>query len=309
MQFPPFLQAGDTIGITCPSGFLPFSKTVFAKQTLMEWGFKIFTGATVGREYFYFSDTDERRLADLQAQLDDPEIKAIMMGRGGYGMSRIIDDLDFTKFRKNPKWIIGFSDITVLHSHIQSNFGIATLHGPMCGAFKGIQPEPTHLIALKKALTGEAIEYPVPLSAYNRSGMASGILIGGNLAILAHLTGSVSQLNTEGKILFIEDIGEYLYNVDRMLLNLKRAGMLDNLAGLVCGGFTDLLDTERPFGKDIQALIMDIVKEYDYPVCFDFPAGHLAINYTLCLGKAYELTVAEQNVQLRESACPKEQRL
>jgi len=298
MQFPPFLQAGDTIGITCPSGFLPYSKTIFARQTLADWGFRMVTGATVGREYFYFSDTDERRLADLQAQLDDPEIKAILMGRGGYGMSRIIDGLDFTKFREHPKWIIGFSDITVLHSHIQSNFGIATLHGPMCGAFKGIQPEPPHLTSLKKALTGKPVDYPVPVSPYNRLGRAEGTLVGGNLAILAHLTGSSSQPDTRGKILFLEDVGEYLYNVDRMLLNLKRAGMLDHLTALVCGGFTDLQDTERPFGKNIQALILDMVKDDDYPVCFDFPAGHLEMNYTLCLGKCYTLIVSEKNVQL-----------
>jgi muramoyltetrapeptide carboxypeptidase len=196
MQIPPYLKPGDTIGITCPSGFLPLSKTIFARQTLMEWGFKVFVGPTVGREYFYFSDTDEKRLADLQAQLDNPEIKAILMGRGGYGMSRIIDALDFSKFCDNPKWINGFSDITVLHSHIQSNFNIATLHGPMCGAFKGQQPEPAPLNSLKKALTGEPVLYPIPVNAQNRTGKATGVLVGGNLAILAHLTGSVSHPDT-----------------------------------------------------------------------------------------------------------------
>jgi muramoyltetrapeptide carboxypeptidase len=298
MQLPPLLQPGDTVAITCPSGYLPPERIVFAKQTLEAWGYKVITGTTIGSGHFYFSDTDERRLYDLQAQLDNPEVKAILMGRGGYGLSRIIDNLDFSSFIKNPKWICGFSDITVLHSHIQANFNIATLHSPMCGAFKETEKLPGNLLSLQQAWTGIPYTFPVQPHAFNREGSATGEVVGGNLAILAHLSGSGSQLNTAGKILFIEDIGEYLYNTDRLLLNLKRAGMLSGIKGLICGGFTDMQDTERPFGQTIYEIIKDKVAEYDYPVCFDFPVGHQDLNYTLCLGKTYELNVTPAAVSL-----------
>lgn len=298
MQLPPFLQPGDTIGITCPSGYLPPERIVFAKQALESWGYKVITGSTIGSGHFYFSDTDERRRYDLQTMLDNPEIKAILMGRGGYGLSRIIDDIDFSRFIQQPKWICGFSDITVLHSHIQSNFGIATLHSPMCGAFHTAEDLPANLLSLQQAWTGQPFAYPVPTHEYNREGRAEGVVVGGNLAILAHLSGSVSQLDTQDKILFIEDIGEYLYNIDRMLLNLKRAGMLSGIRGLICGGFTDIKDTERPFGQNIYELIRDKVAEYAYPVCFDFPVGHQELNYTLCLGKSYTLEVTAQGASL-----------
>jgi len=290
MIIPPYLQPGDTIAITCPSGYVPAERIIFAKKTLEQWGYKVITGKTVGTEYFYFSDKDDQRLLDLQTFLDDRDVKAILMGRGGYGLSRIIDHIDFSNFIRHPKWICGFSDITVLHNHIHANAGVATLHSPMCGAFKEDNPEEPFLHSLRSALEGgTAIDYPIPYNAFNRKGNTQGILTGGNLAMLAHLTGSMSQVDTTGKILFIEDIGEYLYNIDRMLLNLKRAGLFDNIAGLVCGGFTDLQDTERPFGQSVYEIIYDKVKEYDYPVCFDFPAGHQDINFTLRLGQIHNL--------------------
>lgn len=295
---PPYLQPGDTIGITCPSGYLPAERTIQAKRILESWGFKVLIGTTVGSEHFYFSDNDERRLHDLQMMLDNKEVKAILKGRGGYGLSRIIDDIDFTAFQENPKWISGFSDITVLHSHIHAQFGIATLHSPMCAAFKEETEFSDHILSLLKAWTGQAISYPTSTHERNRNGEGAGLLVGGNLAILAHLSGSASQINTDGKILFIEDIGEYLYNADRMLLNLKRSGMFDNLAGLICGGFTDMQDTERPFGQSIYDIICDKVNEYAYPVCFDFPVGHQDINFTLKLGVAHTLSVTDDKVRL-----------
>lgn len=298
---PPSLQPGDTIGITCPSGYLPAERIVFAKRNLEAWGYKVLVGNTVGSEHYYFSDNDERRLYDLQQMLDNPEVKAILMGRGGYGLSRIIDAVDFTQFRRHPKWICGFSDITVLHSHIHACMGIATLHSPMCGAFAEDDEQRAHLLSLKYALTGQPFTYPVSTHEYNRIGKAKGILVGGNLAILAHLSGSPSQIDTRGKILFIEDIGEYLYNTDRMLYNLKRSGLLDNLAGLVCGGFTDMKDTDRPFGQSIFELIREKINEYGYPVCFEFPVGHQDINYTLLLGREYELNVGYNEVSLQRS--------
>lgn len=299
LKFPPFLKQGDTIAITCPSGYFPLSNAIFAKQALEDWGFRVIIGETVGSAYFYFSEKDEIRLAELQDFLDDTEVKAIMMGRGGYGLSRIIDDIDFSRFQKYPKWLNGFSDITVLHSHIHQCYGIASLHGPMCNAFKEISAELPHLQSLRNAFIGEPINYPVSSSTYNIPGEAKGMVVGGNLAILAHLCGSVSQLNTKGKILFIEEVGEYLYNIDRMMLSLKRAGMLEGLAGLICGGFTDIKDTERPFGQNVYELILDKVKEYSYPVCFDFPAGHQQVNFTLCLGRDYQMQVNEAEVKIK----------
>ncbi len=291
IQLPPFLQCGDTIGITCPSGYVSAERVHYAVHVLQRWGYRVQIGKTVGSEHFYFSGTDEVRRADLQAMLDNPEIAAILMGRGGYGMSRIIDDLDFTSFYRQPKWICGFSDITLLHSHIHTNYNIATLHSPMCGAFSPATEHTDFLLSLKRALEGKPAIYQTPVSPFNRHGKATGILTGGNLAMLAHATGSVSEIDTRDKILFIEDIGEYLYNADRMLLNLKRARKLEKPAGLIIGGFTEMQDTERPFGQTIEQIIAEKVAEYDYPVCFGFPAGHQDINYTLMQGAMHELTV------------------
>lgn len=299
MLIPPYLQAGDTIAITCPAGYLDFEKTIVAKQTLESWGFHVILGDTVGTEHFYFSGTDEARLKDLQQFLDDDNIKAILMGRGGYGLSRIIDRINFSKFVQHPKWVCGFSDITILHSHIHARFGIATLHSPMCGAFRPDTAESEYILSLHSALSAQPVHYPEIRCNHNRNGEAAGILIGGNLAILAHLSGSVSQMDTNGKILFIEDIGEYLYNADRMLINLQRAGMLDGLAGLICGGFTDMQDTTRPFGQDIYQVILDKVSSYKYPVAFDFPTGHGDVNYTLALGLPHKLAVHEHICNLR----------
>lgn len=296
---PPGLQQGDTVGITCPSGYLPAERILFAKRTLEAWGYQVITGSTVGSGHYYFSDTDERRLFDLQSMLDNPVIKAILMGRGGYGLSRIIDKIDFTHFVQHPKWICGFSDISVLHSHIHAQYGIATLHSPMCGAFVEDNESHPHVLSLQQLWTGQRPDYPLHPHEYNRLGSAQGTLVGGNLAILAHLSGSASQMDTRGKILFIEDIGEYLYNADRMLLNLKRAGMLNGLKALICGGFTDMKDTDRPFGQNIYEIIREKVKEYQYPVCFDFPAGHIDVNYALALGMEHELTVSDQQVSLQ----------
>ena len=226
--------------------------------------------------------------------LDDPQLDAILMGRGGYGLSRIIDDLDFTAFQMKPKWICGFSDITVLLNHLQAQYNIASMHSPMCGAFKPDTINSDHIRNFYAALTGDVLFYHTSPSPYNRLGQCEAVLTGGNLAMLAHLTGSVSEVDTTGKILMIEDIGEYLYNTDRLLLNLKRAGKLDQLKALLVGGFTDNQDTERPFGQTVEEIIWDKVKDYSYPVCFNFPVGHQDINYTLCMGMKHKLVVTEQ---------------
>lgn len=298
MNIPPYLQKGATIGITCPAGYVSLERVSYAITVLESWGLNVIVGRTVGSEHFYFSGNDEARRTDLQAMLDNPNIDAILMGRGGYGLSRIIDDLDFTQFDRKPKWICGFSDVTVLHNHIHAQSGIVTLHSPMCGAFTPESEHSDHIQNFKSALWGEALNYTMPPSPHNRAGSTEGIMTGGNLAMLAHLSGSVSEVDTDGKILFIEDIGEHLYNIDRLLLNLKRAGKLDNLAALLVGSFTDNQDTERPFGQTVEEIIWDKVSEYDYPVCFNLACGHQDINYTLTLGMRHQLTVNEDGGQL-----------
>ena len=298
MQIPPYLQPGDTIGITCPSGFVSSQRIVHCMKVLSDWGFTVKIGRTVNNGEHYMAGTDEERTQDLQAMLDDPTIKAIIMGRGGYGMSRIVDALDFTQFAAQPKWICGFSDITALHSHIHQHLQIATLHSPMCGHFKPETEKEPFLLSLLKQLTGAPLIYRTPADAYNKPGIAEGMVVGGNLSLLAHLTGTPSDINTDDKILFIEDLDEYLYHIDRMMIQLKRAGKLKQLKALLVGGFTDMKDTERPFGKNYQEIILDAVREYDYPVCFQLPFGHQDVNFTLPLGVTATLKSTQQGGQL-----------
>lgn len=301
IKIPPYLKPGNTIGLVCPAGFMPLEKVQDCINTLQTWGYKVKTGKTIGgTSANYFSGTDEERMVDLQEMLDDKNIHAIMCARGGYGVSRIIDKVNFKKYKKHPKWIIGFSDITVMHSHIYSNYGIATLHAPMAAAFQENEYQNPYVQSLKKALEGGAASYSCPPHTLNRYGKAKGELVGGNLALLSHCVGTDSDLNTKGKILFLEDIGEYLYNIDRMMNQLKRSGKLDELAGLVIGKFTDNQDTERPFGKSVYDIIQHWVKDYDYPVCFDFPVSHDKENYALKVGVRYLLQVKNEGVMLQE---------
>ncbi len=297
---PPYLQKGDTIGIVAPAGYMPFEKIQTCIETLDNWGYTVQLGATThSYSNNYFSGTDEERLTDLQQLLDDRNIKAILCARGGYGISRIMDNLHFKKFRKHPKWIIGFSDITALHTHIFTRYHIASLHAPMAAAFDGVSDNP-YLQSLKAAMEGVPARYVCDTHFLNRAGSAEGELVGGNLTLLAHLTGTKSGLKTKHRILFLEDIGEYLYSTDRMLLQLKRSGQLANLAGLIIGGFSDAKDTERPFGKTVYDLIYDMVKEYDYPVCFGFPVSHDKENFALKIGIKYRFQVKEDSVSLTE---------
>jgi muramoyltetrapeptide carboxypeptidase len=296
---PPYLKKGDRIAITCPAGYMPREKAQTCIETLQQWGFEVMVGKTLGsKSKNYFSGTDEQRLNELQAMLDDESIRAILCGRGGYGVTRIIDQLDFTRFKKNPKWIIGFSDITVLHAHINSNFKISTLHAPMAAAFNKGENDFTN--SLHKALLGKKAKYSAKAHLFNKLGLAKGELIGGNLSLITHLIGTKSAIKTKNKILFIEDIGELIYSTDRMLHQLKRSGILTNLAGLIVGGFSAVKDTERPFGKKVEEVINDIVKEYDYPVCYHFPVSHEKENYALKIGGNYELKITKATVLLSE---------
>ncbi|MBI3137264.1 MAG: LD-carboxypeptidase [Sphingobacteriales bacterium] len=301
IKIPPYLQKGDTIGLVCPAGYMPFEKVKTCVNTLQDWGYNVKVGNTVGGgSATYFSGTDEERLRDFQQMLDDEEVKTVLCARGGYGTGRIIDHIDFRKFRKAPKWIVGYSDITVLHSYLYSNYYIASLHAPMAGAFNEEGFKNEYVLSLKNALEGKKIKYQCAVHDFNRRGEAIGELLGGNLALLAHGVGTDSDIKTRGKILFIEDVGEQLYNLDRMLYQLKRSGKLSRLAGLIFGGFTDTNDTERPFGKTVSEILRDIVQEYDYPVCFDFPVSHTDRNYALKIGAGYKLKVGKTKVTLEE---------
>ena len=222
--------------------------------------------------------------------LDDVSVRAVISARGGYGTLRIIDKLDFRKFREKPKWIIGYSDITVLHSHIHQNFEIETLHATMPINF---HKDEESVQTLKKSLFGEKISYPFPSHKLNREGKAEGSVVGGNLSLLYSLKGSKSGISTSGKILFIEDLDEYLYHIDRMMVSMKRAGKLSHLAGLIVGGMTDMKDNQTPFGKTAEEIISDAVKEFDYPVCFGFPAGHQPKNLALPFGRRANLNVGK----------------
>lgn len=298
---PPYLKKGDLIGITCPAGFMEKAKTDECVRVLTElWGFRVKMGHTVGHQHHYFAGTDQERRDDLQSMLDDPEVKAVLCGRGGYGVGRIIDELDFRRFRKHPKWIIGFSDITVLHSHILSRFRIATLHAPMANAFNNGGYKNKYVKSLHNALTGERALYSVRHHRYNRPGKAEGQLSGGNLSLVAHLIGTPSAVDLRGKILFLEDVGEYLYNVDRMLYQLKRSGAFTGLAGLVLGGFTDMKDTQLPFGATVQEILNDVLADARYPICYGFPVSHEKENYALKCGALFSLKVDGSGATLTE---------
>jgi muramoyltetrapeptide carboxypeptidase len=299
--FPPYLKSGDTIGIVCPAGYMAAERIVACVNTLKSWGFRVKIGKTVGGvSSNYFSGTDAERLDDLQEMLDDEDVRAIFFGRGGYGLSRIIDQISFKRYRKTPKWILGYSDISLLHAHIFTNYEIASAHAPMAGAFQDTGPDDPYLVSIRDLLTGGKMNYSCNPHPFNRRGEAEGMLMGGNLTLLAHTVGGPSDFKYKSLILFIEDIGEYLYNVDRMLYQLKRAGKFQKPAAIIVGSFTDLKDTERPFGKDAYEIIRDIFEPYDYPVCFGFPVGHVKENYALKCGADCKLKIGKEKVVLEE---------
>lgn len=304
---PPYLKAGDTIGITCPAGHITQAEIMPAIQLMQSWGFRVRVGSTVGQRDFSFGGTDDERLQDLQAMLDDPSVHAIMCARGGYGSARIIDQLNFDTFRQHPKWVIGFSDITVLHCHINRLFGVASLHSKMCNSFpddfaKAESVVQETILSIQQALTGKPMQYLTPADTNNRTGSGKGVLIGGNLSMLASVLGTNSEINTIGKILFVEEVSEYLYTIDRYFNSLQRAHKLDNLAGLIIGGFNRLKadDPGEEFGRTVNEIVMEKVKGFSYPVCFNFPVGHQKGNYALKCGVVHHLEVQHNRVSLQE---------
>ena len=307
IKIPPYLKKGDIIGITCPAGFITLEDIQPAILKLKEWGFEIKIGSTVGKKDFTLGGTDEERLQDFQQMLDDKTVKAIMCARGGYGAVRIIDGIDFKKFIVHPKWIIGFSDVTVIHSHLNKNYGIASIHSKMCNSFPKdwSKAEPLQIEtieSIQKCLTGEKMVYKAVPNEKNKRGIAEGVLTGGNLKTIETLAGSKSDINTDGKILFVEDTGEYLYSIDRMFWNLKRTGKLNKLKALIIGGFKakPAEDPADEFGKNLHEIVLEKVKEFNYPVCFDFPVGHQKDNFALKCGIKHSLSVQLNECSLKE---------
>ena len=304
---PSYLKQGDTIGILCLSGFVKKEAVQPAVQQLEAWGFRILLGDTIGKKDGSLGGTDAERLNDLHQMIRNPKIKAILSARGGYGLIRILDQIDLTLLKKHPKWILGFSDVTSLHCHLNRKLGLASIHSKMCNSFPEDlqQADPIQqeaLVSIRDVLIGKPIQYTAAAHFANRTGKASGMLIGGNLKTIEALAGSGSDLRTDGKILFLEDAGEYLYSIDRMFWNLKRAGKLEHLKGLIIGGFRVKAseDPEEEFGKTLQEIVMEKVAHTNFPVCFDFPTGHQKNNFALKCGVTYQLQVRVSGTTLTE---------
>jgi muramoyltetrapeptide carboxypeptidase len=299
IHFPAFLKPGDRVGVVAPASIVRYEDVVPGITLFKEqWGLEVVEGRTLKSSFNQFSASDEERLADMQEMLDDPSIRAIIAARGGYGCSRIVDGLNFDKFLKSPKWIVGFSDLTAFLSRTYL-LGFASIHAPMA---KSIMTEGGEMAAasLRQMLFGELPEYNVSNHILNRAGNATAPVVGGNLCLFAHLIGSATEVDTDGTILFIEDINEYLYNLDRMMIQLKRSGKLSKLAGLIVGQFTDMKDNSNPtFGKDSYEIIHEHVAAFEYPVCFNFPVGHVGDNRAMGVGMQAALNVSDDGAQLR----------
>ena len=295
IKMPPYLKKGDTVGILATARKVDMAPLEPAIKLLKGWGLNVVVGKTVGLDNNQLAGQDWQRAQDFQQMLDNPSIKAIWTAKGGYGTVRMIDRLDFTKFRQHPKWLVGFSDFTVMHSHV-NNLDIATLHSIACISVAGATPEAIE--GLKKGLFGGKLEYSIPAHAFNKSGKAHGELVGGNLSVLYSIVGSPSEADYKGKIIFIEDLDEYLYHIDRMMMNLKRNDYFKDVKGIIIGGMTKMRDNDIPWGHDALEIIQDITKEYKIPICFNFPAGHIKDNRALVFGKQVLLDVTASGTKL-----------
>jgi len=299
MTIPDYLKPGDKVCLVSPSGRIQPQKINSACHLLEKEGFSVSVGKNVFKQHFQFAGTDNQRLEDLQNALDDPECKAIFCTRGGYGAIRLAEQINFIKFLNNPKWLIGFSDITILHALLQ-NKGICSIHGAMCNYYTDGDNPTRSFIELIKTLKGKKNFIEFPSVPENRKGSSAGQLTGGNLSLIYSLLGTPFEEKTDGKILFIEDLSEYLYHIDRMMYSLKLSEKLRNLKGLVVGQMTKLIDNKSHFGQNVAEIILNSVKEYDYPVCFNYPAGHVKLNLPLKLGAEHSLSITSNKVLFRE---------
>ncbi|WP_099710304.1 LD-carboxypeptidase [Flavobacterium sp. 9] len=290
MITPPYLQKGDTVALLATARKNIDDNLKPTIDLLHSWGLEAVVGTTIGLDFNQLAGTDEQRAADFQHQLDNPNIKAIWCVRGGYGTVRMIDLLDFTKFKQHPKWIIGFSDVTVLHNHLNT-MGYKSIHGVMPVTIP--RATPAAISSMKLSLFGEPVSYSIAPDKMNRFGKATGELVGGNLSILYSLLGSQSAIDCKDKILFIEDLDEYLYHIDRMMMNLRRNGCIENLKGIIVGGMTKMKDNEVPWGKNALEIVDDVTKKYNIPVIFNFPAGHIQDNRALIMGNTISIDVNE----------------
>ena len=291
MQLPPFLTPGDTIGIAATARKISTAEIEAAMQDAQERGFTLVMAENLFKAENQFCGTDEERAAGLNQLLHNPEVKAIWCARGGYGSVRLLDKIDWGHWRKHPKWICGFSDVTAIHLHLQQNLNMASMHCEMMLGYaeNAVAAHTTFF----NTLQGKTFSYLSPSHKLNRPGKATGEIIGGNLSVLYSMLGSATQPDTTGKILFLEDLDEYLYHIDRMMMALDRANLLKNLVGLVIGGMSDMKDNTLPFGKTAEEIVADVVGKYDYPVCFDFPAGHIKSNCAFILGAQTTLEVGD----------------
>ncbi len=298
LNTPAYLKKGDTVAIISPASFIQHDVLNNAVKIIENLGYQVKPGKHVLNRNHQFAGTDAERLHDLQQMIDDETVRMILCSRGGYGMIRLIDRLDFGKFVKSPKWIAGYSDITALQAHLYNLLKTESLHGIMPLNFAKTGIPDASAIKLFEAAEGKPINYEIGSHKLNRPGVAQGELVGGNLAMLLSLPGSDADFSTEGKILFIEEVGEVLYRLDRMMLTLKRAGKLSNLAALVVGGLTDMQDSAAGFGLTAEEIIAEAVAGYDYPVCFNFPAGHIHDNFPLIIGRKATLNTTGQQATL-----------
>jgi muramoyltetrapeptide carboxypeptidase len=290
MITPPYLQKGDTVAILATARKHIVKSMQPTIDLLESWGLHVVIGKSIGLEENQLAGSDKERAADLQEQLDNPNIKAIWCARGGYGTVRVVDLIDFTQFKKHPKWLIGFSDVTVLHNHLNT-MGYKSIHGIMPISLAKASPEAVE--SLRLSLFGQPLQYAIDPHPMNRLGKASGELVGGNLSILYSLLGSPSAIDCKDKILYIEDLDEYLYHIDRMMMNLKRNGCLESLKGIIVGSMTDMKDNDIPWGKNALEIVQDVTKNYTIPMIFNFPAGHIHDNRALILGNTVTIEVTE----------------
>ena len=290
MITPPYLQKGDTVAILATARKHIVKSMQPTIDLLESWGLNVVIGKSIGLEENQLAGSDEQRAADLQEQLDNPNIKAIWCARGGYGTVRVVDLIEFTQFNKSPKWLVGFSDVTVLHNHLNT-MGYKSIHGIMPISLAKASKEAIE--SLRLSLFGQPLQYAIDPHPMNRLGKATGEVVGGNLSILYSLLGSPSAIDCKDKILYIEDLDEYLYHIDRMMMNLKRNGCLESLKGIIVGSMTDMKDNDIPWGKNALEIVQDVTKQYNIPIVFNFPAGHIHDNRALILGATATIEVTE----------------